>query len=227
MRGVLPGIEQFSGAAVGIRDVVRPIEDGLECVAVSGEARVTETPQCRGVLRLHKRKHPRPLDLFEPEVGIIIRRFECRPRIEVRHGELLQWRAGGSVGNSQRAAGTGASLRCGPSGQSPLGLDSPSRCCPPGSTEPERMPSGHYGLEGPIAVVVAAVPKSPATSGSGNGCIITCRALPPLAPLCAVGFQPKLRRPGTTPPTASLRPRLRMMRCLILPVSRTVSTKYT
>jgi len=100
VRGVLPGVEQSPGAPVGIRDVVRPIEDGLENVAVGGEARVAETLQCRGALRLHKRKRPRPLDLFEPKVGIVIGRFECRPRVD---GELPQWRAGGSVGTSQRA----------------------------------------------------------------------------------------------------------------------------
>src|SRR5215467_14487879 len=75
-----------------------------------------------------------PLDLSEPEVENVTGRFECRPRIEGRHGELPQWKSQRFRQEFATRWGTGASLRCGPSDPSPTGLLPPSRCRPPGCT---------------------------------------------------------------------------------------------
>jgi hypothetical protein len=52
MRGILPEIEQFPGAPVGIRDVIRAILDGFEDIAVGYHARVIEALQDLRILCL-------------------------------------------------------------------------------------------------------------------------------------------------------------------------------
>src|SRR5262249_3268850 len=80
----------FVSQFIGKGNVVRAVKDGLENFTVSCHACIVETLQRRRILRLDPVKCTRALDLFEPEVGIVIGRFECRPRIELRHGELSQ-----------------------------------------------------------------------------------------------------------------------------------------
>src|SRR5262245_58668139 len=90
---VLPGIEYPAAAPVGISDVVGPVEDRFEHVAVGGELGIAETPQGRRILRLDPCDRATVLDLFKPEIGIIIGRFNRWTRIEDRHGaSRMTWR---------------------------------------------------------------------------------------------------------------------------------------
>src|SRR5262245_64162715 len=90
---VLPNVEYPPTTSIGVRDVVRPVEDGFEQVAVSRKLCIGETPQGRGVLRLDPGECATPLYLFEPEIGIIIGRFNRWTRIEDRHdASRMRWR---------------------------------------------------------------------------------------------------------------------------------------
>src|SRR5262245_3177425 len=85
---VLPQIEYPPATSSGERDVVRPVEDGLEHVAVGRKSCIGETLRGRGILRLDPCERPPPLYLFEPEIGIVIGRFERWTRIEAGHDWL-------------------------------------------------------------------------------------------------------------------------------------------
>jgi hypothetical protein len=71
------------------RNIVRPVENQFERVAVSGKAAVGEPFHCCGVLRLDPGQCLRALPLFKPEVGIIVRRFDRGSYINHGHGTLL------------------------------------------------------------------------------------------------------------------------------------------
>lgn len=102
--GILPRIEKPSSAAVGKGNIVWTIKDGLEHLAIGGDAFIEKASQRRRVLCFDPVEHARVLDLFEPEVGVIIWRFGCRTRIKCRHEGLgrgekglcrsLQWNDG-------------------------------------------------------------------------------------------------------------------------------------
>ncbi len=79
--GVFPEIEDFSAAPGDQRDVVGPVEDRRERVAIGGEARIAETRQGRGVLRFDPGQRRLTVDLFEPKVRIVVGRFQRRARI--------------------------------------------------------------------------------------------------------------------------------------------------
>jgi len=97
MFGVLPRIEQPFAAPVRKRNVVRPIENELECIAVGGKAAVTEPFHRCGILRLNPSQCARAFGLFEPKIGVIVRRFDSGSCIDNGHSNLLnsrQWRCG-------------------------------------------------------------------------------------------------------------------------------------
>src|SRR6266699_6368580 len=90
--GILPRVEQSSSAAVGKGNIIWAIKDSLEDLAVGGHAFIEKTSQRCRVLCFDPVEHARVLDLFEPEVGVIIWRFECRARIKCRHEGLRERR---------------------------------------------------------------------------------------------------------------------------------------
>src|SRR5262245_15422982 len=82
---VLPQIEYLTATSIGVRDVVGPVEDSFEQDAVGPKLRIGEAPQGRRILRLDPCDRATALDLFEPEIGIIIGRFNRWTRIEDWH----------------------------------------------------------------------------------------------------------------------------------------------
>ena len=58
----------------------------LSGVAVGGRVTFAERLQRRGILRLDPVERAHPLDLFEPQVGIVVGRVERRTRIGCGHG---------------------------------------------------------------------------------------------------------------------------------------------
>ena len=64
------------------------VEDGFEHVAIGRELCIGQTLQRRAILRLDPRQCTIPLDLFEPEIRIIVRRFDCRTRIGELHRSM-------------------------------------------------------------------------------------------------------------------------------------------
>ena len=89
MRRILPEIEEARAAPRDAGNIVGAVEDGGEQVAVGGKARIAEAAQRRAVLRLDPGEGARAVDLFEPEIGIVIGRGERRARIGIGHGTLL------------------------------------------------------------------------------------------------------------------------------------------
>ena len=63
------------------RDVVGPVEDRREGVAIGGETRIAEPRQGRRVLRLDPGERPLAVDLLEPQIGVVVRRFDGRARV--------------------------------------------------------------------------------------------------------------------------------------------------
>ena len=89
MFGVLPRIEQPPAAPVRKRNIVWPIENEFERIAVSSKAAVTEPTLCCGVLRVDPGQRLRAFGLLEPKVGIIVGRFDRRSCIGNGHSNLL------------------------------------------------------------------------------------------------------------------------------------------
>src|SRR5215470_9264338 len=90
---VLPQIEYPPAMSSGVRDVVGPVEDSLEQDGVGRKLRIGEAPQGRRILRLDPCDRATAFDLFEPEIGIIIGRFNRWTRIEDRHdASRMRWR---------------------------------------------------------------------------------------------------------------------------------------
>ena len=81
MLRVLPEIEDPRAAPSDDRDVVGPVEDRSERVAVGGKARVAKARQGRRVLRLDPGERPLAVDLFEPEIRVVVGCLERRPRV--------------------------------------------------------------------------------------------------------------------------------------------------
>ena len=78
---VLPKIEDLGTAPGNYRDVVGPIVDRRERVAIGLETAIAEPRQGRGVLCVYPGERPLAVDLFEPEIGVVVRGFDGRSRI--------------------------------------------------------------------------------------------------------------------------------------------------
>jgi hypothetical protein len=78
---VFPKIEDFSTAPGNYRDVVGPVEDRGEGVAIGCEAVVAETRQGCGILCFDPGERPLAIDLFEPEIGVVVGGFDGRSRV--------------------------------------------------------------------------------------------------------------------------------------------------
>ena len=75
MRRVLPEIEDPRAAPGDYRDVVGPVEDRRERVAIGGKARVAKARHGRGILRLDPGERALAVDLFEPQIRVVVGRF--------------------------------------------------------------------------------------------------------------------------------------------------------
>ena len=62
------------------------LRDALVQRVWGGETHITELPEGRRILRLDPGERPLAVDLFEPEVGIVVGRCERRPRVWAGHG---------------------------------------------------------------------------------------------------------------------------------------------
>ncbi len=76
MPGVAPEIIEQTAAPGDVRDVVGPVEDGAEGIAVGLERRAGQARERRGVLRVDPGEGVRAVDLLQPEVGVGIRGFD-------------------------------------------------------------------------------------------------------------------------------------------------------
>ncbi len=81
LRRILPEIEDPGAAPGDQRDVVGPVEDRGQEVAIGGKAAVAERLEGRTVLRLDPEERALAVDLFEPQIGVVVGRFEGRPRV--------------------------------------------------------------------------------------------------------------------------------------------------
>ena len=75
MRRVFPEVEDPRAASRDQWDVVRPVEDCSERVTIGRKALVAEARQGRRILRLDPGKRSLPVDLFELEVRVVVRRL--------------------------------------------------------------------------------------------------------------------------------------------------------
>ncbi len=88
MVGVAPEIIDQAAAPADIGDVVGPVENGGERIAVGGELRRGEARHGPGILLLDPCERRLAADLFQPEIGIIVGGVDRRARIEIGHGVL-------------------------------------------------------------------------------------------------------------------------------------------
>jgi hypothetical protein len=72
MTGILPEIVDEAAAPVDERNVVRPVEDVSQRVAIPGKAGVGEFPQRQGILALDEGQCAFALDLFQPQIRIVV-----------------------------------------------------------------------------------------------------------------------------------------------------------
>ena len=87
MRGVLPEIEDLGAAPGNDRNVVGPVEDRRERVAIGVETASPNRARVCAVLRLDPGERPLAVDLFEPEIGVVVGGFDGRSRIGHRVNE--------------------------------------------------------------------------------------------------------------------------------------------
>ena len=86
--GVEPEIVEPRSAARDEGELVGPVKDRRQSVAVGGEPCVAEVLQRAFGLGLDPGKRAPPLDFFEPQVGIVVGLSDCRPGIEGHAGNL-------------------------------------------------------------------------------------------------------------------------------------------
>src|SRR5262249_17327655 len=79
--GIFPKVVERAAAAPDERDVVGAVIDRRERVAVRRESRVPESRKRALILLVHPGERAPVVDLFEPEVRIIVRRRKRRPCI--------------------------------------------------------------------------------------------------------------------------------------------------
>src|SRR5262245_19202031 len=90
---VPPNVEYLPATSIGVRDVVGSVEDRFEQDAVGRKLRIGEAPQGRRILRLDPSDRATARDLFEPEIGSIIGRFNRWTRIGDQHdASRMRWR---------------------------------------------------------------------------------------------------------------------------------------
>ena len=87
MLRVFPEIEEPRSPPRDDRNIVRPIENGGEDVAIGGKTGIAEPRQGRRILRFDPGERPLAVDLFEPEIGVVVGSFDGRSR--VGHGSAL------------------------------------------------------------------------------------------------------------------------------------------
>jgi len=75
MHRVLPEVEPPCAAPADQGDVVGSIEDRRKGVAISRKASVAEAPNGRRILRLDPSESALAVNLFEPEIRIVVGRF--------------------------------------------------------------------------------------------------------------------------------------------------------
>src|SRR5207244_10848053 len=78
---VLPEIENPRAAPCNERNIVGPVKDRCEDLTIGYKARIAEVRQGRRVLRLDPGECRFTVDLFEPQVRIVVGCFERRARI--------------------------------------------------------------------------------------------------------------------------------------------------
>src|SRR6267142_2070411 len=78
MLSVLPEAENPGAAPCDERNIVGAVENRCERLTVSGKARIAETRQRRSILRLDPGERPFTVDLFEPQIRVVVGRFERR-----------------------------------------------------------------------------------------------------------------------------------------------------
>ncbi len=74
MLGIFPEIVEMLPATRDERNFVRTIEDVGKRISIPGEVALSEPCQRGAVLLVDPCQRPRPFDLLEPKIGIIIRR---------------------------------------------------------------------------------------------------------------------------------------------------------
>ena len=105
MPGILPQVVEEAAAPGDARDLVGPVERGLQAVAVGCVAPVGVGREGVGVLRLDPGQRPCAVDLLEPEIRVVVRGLEGRAGIGlVRHAGLVGSRASKDLAGSSNPA---------------------------------------------------------------------------------------------------------------------------
>ena len=86
VRGILPEIEDSGAAPGNYWDIVGAVIDRREHVAIGCETGIAEPRQGRRVLRLDPGERPFTIDLFEPQIRVVVGGFDGRARIG--HGSV-------------------------------------------------------------------------------------------------------------------------------------------
>src|ERR1700676_4145299 len=79
---ILPEISEHAAAPRDIRDIVRPVVNRRQDIAIPRKSRTSEFLYCQRVLPLDEIKRPFALDLFQPQIRIIIGCGDGRPVID-------------------------------------------------------------------------------------------------------------------------------------------------
>ena len=104
---VPPEIVQQPAAPGDVGDVVRPVEDRLQRVAIGLVRGVAVTREGLLALRRGPRERTRAVDVLEPEIRVVVGRLERRARIDIGHRQVSVVGAfsvaSGSIGTSVRS----------------------------------------------------------------------------------------------------------------------------